>query len=89
MHKIENKNPKTPVILKPIPTAINNIKNPCSTAVVTPPSVLPKTIETLLTGVTIISFKNPNCLSQMTDIPLVIELKSKTMPIMPGVRKAI
>jgi hypothetical protein len=31
---------------------------------------------------------NPNSLSQSTEMPANIELKSKVMPIIPGVRKA-
>ena len=75
-------------ILKPSNVLSAKINSPCIIETVEPPAVVPKTIESRDTGATITSFRNPNSLSQSTEMPANIELKSKVMPIIPGVRKA-
>lgn len=53
-------------------------------AVVQPPRALPMKIDILDIGATKISFKKPNSLSQMTDIPAEIEIPTRDMATMPG-----
>jgi len=52
---------------------IARIVSPWINEIVAPPSILPTTIENLLTGATKISFRNPNCLSQIMDTPANID----------------
>ena len=53
---------------------------------VAPPNIFPTTMLVLETGATNISFKNPNCLSQITDTPEEVELNKIIIPITPGAR---
>ncbi len=57
--------------------------------VVAPPAMRPSTIDTRLTGATMISFRNPNSLSQRTDSPPKVEENRMLIPIMPGTRKVM
>jgi hypothetical protein len=60
--------------------------NPCITDVVAPPSVRPIMMVTRGTGATSVSFRNPNCRSQMSSMPLKMPEKSTVMAITPGAR---
>ena len=60
--------------------------SPWRTDVVAPPAVWPSMISSLDTGATSVSFKNPNCLSQMIWMPEKIEVKSTLIATMPGTR---
>ena len=82
----EMRNDASETSLNPIRYDKNSIVTPCISAGVTPPNILPSTIELLFTGATIISFKNPNCLSHKTDIPENIDVKSMDIPTIPGTR---
>ena len=62
---------------------------PCNDATVAPPSVLPIIILYLETGATKVSLRNPNCLSQITSIPLNIAVKRMLIAIIPGARNSI
>ena len=62
------------------------IITPWMSDVVDPPATLPRTIETLLVGVTMISLRNPNSRSQSTEIPANVAEKISAMPTMPGTR---
>ena len=59
---------------------------PWKVAMVAPPKVLPIIILKRDTGATIVSFKNPNCLSQISAMPEKIAVKIMLMPIMPGTK---
>jgi hypothetical protein len=63
------------------------IMSPWIKAVVQPPKALPMKIDVLETGATRISFKKPNSLSQITDIPLEIDIVTKDMATIPGNKK--
>ena len=56
--------------------------------IVAPPRVLPTTIENLLTGATKISFRKPNCRSQIIDTPANIDANIIDKATMPGARKS-
>ena len=79
--------PMSEIFTPRIALAIRIIK-PWINATVDPPKVLPTTIEILLTGATSTSFRNPNCLSQMTEMPANIDEKTTDMAIIPGARKS-
>ena len=51
-----------------------------------PPGVRPSMIALRGTGATKVAFMNPNCRSQMTCMPLKIEVNTIVMPAMPGTR---
>jgi len=55
-------------------------------ATVAPPKVLPSIISNLETGATNVSFKKPNCLSQIISIPEKTAAKRMLMAITPGVK---
>ena len=85
--KRAKKKDKKPGILKPIPKAIKKIKIAWIKEVVIPPKILPMAIETLETGATMISFRNPNSLSHKTERPDIIDVEIKVIPIIPGTKK--
>ena len=72
--------------LKPTSIEIRKTTTPCIDATVAPPSVLPIIILYLETGATKVSFKNPNCLSRITSIPLNIAVNKILIAIIPGAR---
>ena len=80
------RNPTGFVILRPSSTASTMRMNPWITAVVAPPAVWPSMISSRVTGATSVSFKNPNCLSQMIWMPEKTEVKSTLIATMPGTR---
>ena len=67
--------------LNPIINEISSTSVPCSVATVAPPNVRPIIILNLDTGATRVSFKKPNCLSQIISIPENTEVKIKVIPI--------
>jgi len=67
---------------------IARIVSPWIIEMVAPPRVLPTTIENLLTGATKISFRNPNCLSQIIDTPANIDANTIERAAIPGARKS-
>jgi hypothetical protein len=69
-----------------IKNEINKTKMPCKKATVAPPKVLPNIILNLETGATKVSFKKPNCLSQITSMPLYIAVNIMLIAIIPGAR---
>ena len=69
---------------KPAAIAITRTSMPCRVATVAPPSVRPNMMDSRETGATIVSFRNPNWRSQITCMPLKIEVKMIDMPMMPG-----
>jgi len=77
------------VILTPIAIETSRIMHPWNSAIVVPPTVLPRTIVVLLTGVMSISFIKPNCLSHNTESPENIAEKRSVIPTIPGVIKSI
>jgi hypothetical protein len=60
---------------------------PWTVAIVAPPKVLPNMISNRVTGATKVSFKNPNCLSQMSSIPENMAVKRIAWAITPGAKK--
>ena len=48
------------------------------------PNILPRNSVNRETGETRISFMKPNSLSQITDMPMNIDVKSRVCPMMPG-----
>jgi len=81
--------PGTSFILNPSRVLNSRIITPCINAVVEPPAVLPSTMESLDTGATITSFRNPNSLSQSTEIPANTELKTIVIPTIPVVKNPV
>jgi hypothetical protein len=76
-------------ILNPIKKAKIITINPWNMLVVAPPKHLPNNRLALDTGATRVSFKNPNCLSQIKDIPFITALNSIVMPTIPGAKYCI
>ena len=68
---------------------INKTIKPWIKAMVAPPSVVPTTIDNLLTGATKTSCKNPNCLSHKIDRPMKIEGNKIDIVIIPGANISI
>ena len=62
---------------------------PCITATVAPPNVLPIMMDIRDTGATRVSFKNPNCLSQIISMPINIAVKRIPIAMMPGARNCM
>ncbi len=60
----------------------------CVVAIVAPPNDFPKTIESLDTGATSISLKNPCSLSQITEMPERTEVNSRGIATIPGAKKS-
>jgi hypothetical protein len=87
--RIVNSNPPMFMMGTPRASAIMRITIPWNNAIVAPPRVLPITIDSLLTGATRTSCKNPNCLSHNTDTPVNIEENIIAIAIIPGARKLI
>jgi len=75
------------VIGMPIKKDKLKIMIPWIKAVVQPPRALPMKIDVRDTGATRISFKKPNSLSHITDIPLEIDIVIKDMATIPGNKK--
>ena len=69
--------------------AINKTIKPCIIAIVAPPNVLPITIDSLLTGATKTSCKNPNFLSHKIDNPTKREGIKIVIEIIPGAKTSI
>ena len=88
MKTTDIKTPAIELILTPSRSAMPRIMNACISPVVIPARTLPRTIENLLIGATSISFRNPNSLSQRTDIPENIDEKRSVIAIIPGARKS-
>ena len=76
-------------ILNPKKIAMIKTRIPWNKEVVAPPSVLPIIIFKRETGETRVSFKKPNCLSQMTSIPVKTAENRIVIEIIPGERKEI
>ena len=68
---------------------ITNTTSPCANATIAPPSILPNTISSRETGATSVSFRKPNCRSQMISMPENTALNKIAMEIIPGERKLI
>lgn len=68
---------------------INKTIKPWIKAIVDPPSVVPITIDSLLTGATKTSCKNPNCLSHRIDNPIKTEGNKIDIVIIPGAKISI
>jgi hypothetical protein len=68
------------------PTSGKNARTiiPCKAAIILPLKVFPNTIDVLDIGATMISFKNPNSLSQIIVIPELTDANSKFITISPG-----
>ena len=62
---------------------------PWMNAVVAPPAVCPSMISSRDTGATRVSFRNPNCLSQMIWIPEKMDVNRTLIATMPGIRNTI
>ncbi len=87
MNTRDSRNPARLGIFIPMIIPATSMIKACRTPVVKPPAVRPRTMAILLTGATIISFRKPNSLSQMTERPAKVAENSNVMPIIPGVRK--
>jgi hypothetical protein len=74
------------LIRKPTMKEIISTAKPWRTATVAPPKVRPNIILNRETGATIVSFKNPNCLSQISSIPPNIAVKTIAIDIIPGAK---
>ncbi len=72
--------------LKPAIKEIIKTKKPWQTEMVAPPKVRPIMMFILETGATRVSFKKPNCLSQIISMPEKIAENKTLMAIMPGAR---
>jgi hypothetical protein len=77
-------NPGTLLIFRPKNKEIMRIIVPWIRAAVAPPTVCPNIISVLETGATSVSFKKPNCLSQIICIPENIEVNNTLIEIIPG-----
>ena len=66
---------------------ITKTTSPCANATIAPPSIRPKTISSRETGATSVSFKNPNCRSQIISMPENTALKRIAIETIPGERK--
>lgn len=88
---IENKTIGNIISLKwnPIKNDIAKTIAPWIVATVAPPKVLPIIISKRDTGATSVSFKNPNCLSQMISIPAKIAVNRMLIETIPGTRNSI
>ena len=75
--------------LNPSSNDNNKTTSPWIVATVAPPIVRPSIILNRDTGATSVSFKNPNCLSHMTSIPINVDEKSTLIAIIPGAKKLI
>lgn len=72
--------------LNPIKKDMPKTKKPWKIEMVAPPKVLPIIISILDTGAAKVSFKNPNCLSQIISIPEKTAENKTLIAIIPGVR---
>lgn len=68
---------------------IKNTMIHCNDATLAQPSVLPIMILYLETGATKVSLRKPNCLSQITSIPLNMAVKRMLIAMMPGARNSM
>lgn len=75
--------------LKPINTEMIKTKIPWNEATVAPPKVLPNIMVKRETGATRVSFRKPNCLSQIISIPEKIAVNKMLIAIIPGERNCI
>ena len=89
MNPIAIRNPGIDWIERPIRIERIRIIRPCTTAVVAPPAVWPSMISSRLTGATSVSFRNPNCLSQMIWIPEKTDVNRTLIATIPGMRKTM
>lgn len=67
--------------------AIASTISPCAVDIVASPKALPKIVAVLETGATNISFKKPNSLSQITEMPEKKAVKNTAITTIPGAKK--